>query len=97
MSRALDELGHMAEEQQDLRDETYKNGQGERHRQREERGQLGLPGEPTLNDFFGQGGVDGVGGEGDSGRPNGLAVLGDDEAAGLSAGGVSQGQKRRDG
>jgi len=40
MSRALDELGHMAEEQQDLRDETYKNGQGERHRQREERGQL---------------------------------------------------------
>jgi len=65
MSRALDELGHMAEEQQDLRDETYKNGQGERHRQREERGQLGLPGEPTLNDFFGQGGVDGVGGEGD--------------------------------
>ena len=65
MSRALDELGHMTEEQQDLRDETYKNGQGERHRQRDERGQLGLPGEPTLNDFFGQGGEDGVGGEGD--------------------------------
>jgi uncharacterized protein (TIGR02302 family) len=54
MSRALDELGHMAEEQQDLRDETYQNGQGERHRQREERGQLGMQDEQTLSDFFGQ-------------------------------------------
>jgi uncharacterized protein (TIGR02302 family) len=64
MSRALDELGHMSEEQQDLRDETYQNGQAERHRQREERGQLGLPGEPTLGDFFGHdGGEDGVEGD----------------------------------
>jgi Domain of unknown function (DUF4175) len=61
MSRALDELGHMSEEQQQLRDETYQNGQGERHRQREERGQLGLPDEPTLDDFFNQdGGQDGT-------------------------------------
>ena len=54
MSRALDELGRMSEEQQQLRDETYQSGQGERHRQREERGQLGLPGEQTLDDFFNQ-------------------------------------------
>jgi hypothetical protein len=44
-----------------LRDETYQSGQGERHRQREERGQLGLPDEPTLDDFFNQdGGQDGT-------------------------------------
>ena len=54
MNRALDELGRMSEEQQQLRDETYQSGQGERHRQREERGQLGLPGEQTLDDFFNQ-------------------------------------------
>lgn len=54
MSRALDELGRMSEDQQQLRDETYQSGQGERHRQREERGQLGLPGEQTLDDFFNQ-------------------------------------------
>lgn len=66
MSRALDELGHMSEDQQDLRDETYQNGQADRHRQREERGQLGLPGEPTLGDLFGQdGGEDGIDGEAD--------------------------------
>ena len=41
MRRALDELGQMSEEQQDLRDETYQSGQAERHRQHEERGQLG--------------------------------------------------------
>ncbi len=71
MRRALDELGQMSEQQQDLRDETYQNGQSERHRQREERGQLGLPGQPTLGDIFGregdaiEGGVDGQGnGEG---------------------------------
>jgi uncharacterized protein (TIGR02302 family) len=58
MRRALDELGQMSEEQQDLRDETYQSGQAERHRQHEERGQLGLPDEPTLGDFFGQNGVD---------------------------------------
>lgn len=66
MSRALDELGQMSEEQQDLRDETYQNGQAERHRQREERGQLGLPGEQTLGDFFGRdGGENGIDGESD--------------------------------
>ena len=35
----------------------------------------------------------GVGGEGDSGRADGLAVLGDDEAAGLGAGGGEPGQE----
>jgi uncharacterized protein (TIGR02302 family) len=56
MSRALDELGRLSQDQQDLRDETYQNGQAERHRQGSERGQLGLPGQPTLGDFFGQDG-----------------------------------------
>ncbi|MGB6375011.1 MAG: TIGR02302 family protein, partial [Methylocella sp.] len=56
MSRALDELGQMSQDQQDLRDETYRSGQAERHRRREERGQLGLPGQPTLGDIFGQDG-----------------------------------------
>jgi hypothetical protein len=56
----------MSEEQQDLRDETYQNGQAERHRQREERGQLGLPDEQTLGDFFGRdGGENGIDGESD--------------------------------
>ncbi len=64
MSRGLDELGQMSQDQQDLRDETYRSGQAERHRHREERGQLGLPGQPTLGDIFGhdgdaiEGGVD---------------------------------------
>ena len=56
MRRGLDELGQMSQEQQDLRDETYQNGQPDRHRQREDRGQLGLPGQPTLGDIFGQDG-----------------------------------------
>ncbi|MGH6822207.1 MAG: TIGR02302 family protein [Methylocella sp.] len=75
MRRALDELGQMSEDQQDLRDETYRSGQSERHRQREERGQLGLPGHQTLGDFFGQngdaieGGLDGQGnGQGAGGK-----------------------------
>lgn len=54
MSRALDELGQMSLDQQDLRDETYQNGQAERHRQREER--RGSPTQPTLGDIFGQDG-----------------------------------------
>jgi uncharacterized protein (TIGR02302 family) len=56
MSRALDELGQMSQDQQDLRDETYRSGQAERHRQRGERDQFGLPGQPTFGDFFGQDG-----------------------------------------
>jgi hypothetical protein len=75
MRRALDELSQMSEEQQDLRDETYQNGQAERHRQREERSQLGVPGQPTLGDIFGQdsdameGGFDGQGnGQGAGGK-----------------------------
>ncbi|MGA7385220.1 MAG: TIGR02302 family protein, partial [Methylocella sp.] len=61
MSRALDELGRISQDQQDLRDETYRSGQAERHRQREERGQLGLPDQPTLGDIFGQdGGKDSI-------------------------------------
>jgi len=56
MNHALDELGRLSEDQQDLRDETYQSGQAERHQQREESRQLGLPNEPTLEDFFGQGG-----------------------------------------
>jgi uncharacterized protein (TIGR02302 family) len=77
MRRALDELGQMSEDQQDLRDETYQNGQSERHRRREERGQSGLPGQPTLGDIFGQdgeaieGGVDRQGNGQDAGGKSG--------------------------
>ncbi len=56
MSRALDELGQMSQDQQDLRDETYRSGQSERHRQHGGRGQWGLPGQQTFSDFFGQDG-----------------------------------------
>lgn len=69
MSRALDELGRLSQEQQDLRDETFQSGQAERHRQRQERGQFGLPGELTLGDIFGQGGdEDQFGGGNDKGQ-----------------------------
>ena len=76
MSRALDELGQMSQDQQDLRDETYRSGQAERHRQREERGQLALPGLPTLGDIFGQ---DGAAIEG------GLDSQGNDQGAGAKS------------
>jgi uncharacterized protein (TIGR02302 family) len=56
MRRGLDELGQMSQDQQDLRDETYQSGQPDRHRHREDRGQLGLPSQPTLGDIFGQDG-----------------------------------------
>ncbi|MGH6839367.1 MAG: TIGR02302 family protein [Methylocella sp.] len=71
MRRALDELGQMSEEQQDLRDETYQSGQSERHRQREERSQLGLPSQPTLGDIFGQDGGAIEGGSGGQGNGQG--------------------------
>ena len=77
MSRALDELGQMSQDQQDLRDETYQSGQAERHRQREERGQLGLPGQPTLGDIFGQ--------DGDA-IEGGLDRQGNDQGAGAKSG-----------
>lgn len=64
MSQALDELGHLSQDQQDLRDDTYQRGQPERQRQREERRQFGLPRQLTLSDIFGQGpGEDAPGGE----------------------------------
>ncbi|MCL2384531.1 MAG: TIGR02302 family protein, partial [Alphaproteobacteria bacterium] len=69
MRHALDELGQLSQDQQDLRDETYQNGQGERHRNREENGPLlGGPREPqTLMEFFAQRGHDGSrGGEAES-------------------------------
>ena len=55
MSRALDELGRLAEDQQDLRDETYASGQDERQLQRGRRDDMGLPPGLTLGDIFGQG------------------------------------------
>ncbi|HXW70159.1 MAG TPA: TIGR02302 family protein [Methylocella sp.] len=55
LNQALDELGRLSQEQQDLRDETYQSGQEERHEQREESGQFGLPGQQTFEDFFGEG------------------------------------------
>jgi len=46
MSRALDELGAMSKDQQDLRDETYQSGEAKRREQRRQRAQMGLPGLP---------------------------------------------------
>lgn len=40
ISRAIDELGQMSKDQQDLRDETYRNGAQARSRDRRERGDL---------------------------------------------------------
>jgi uncharacterized protein (TIGR02302 family) len=78
MSRALDELGRLAEDQQDLRDETYASGQEERQQGFGRRDDMGLPPGLTLGDIFGQGygessgasdgGVD-EGGQGKSGNP----------------------------
>ncbi|WP_036255475.1 TIGR02302 family protein [Methylocapsa acidiphila] len=45
MSRALDELGEMSRDQQDLRDETYQNGEEDRRRQRRQQEQMGLSGQ----------------------------------------------------
>jgi uncharacterized protein (TIGR02302 family) len=79
MSRALDDLGQMSQDQQDLRDETYRSGQAERHRKREERGQFRLPGQPTLGDIFGQdgdaveGGLDRQGNDQGAGAKNGTS------------------------
>ncbi|MCI0735715.1 MAG: TIGR02302 family protein [Beijerinckiaceae bacterium] len=56
VNRALDELGRLSQEQQDLRDETYQNGKEERQRQRKERGEFDLPDQQTLADIFGHGG-----------------------------------------
>lgn len=53
MSHALDELGRLSQDQQTLRDDTYQDGQGERHRQREEHSGQSLSDEPTLEEFFG--------------------------------------------
>jgi uncharacterized protein (TIGR02302 family) len=54
LNRALDELGRLSQDQQDLRDETYQSGQEERLLQRglHEDDEL-LPGQ-TLDDFFGR-------------------------------------------
>ncbi len=56
MRGMLDELSRLGQDQQDLRDETYRSGEAERHRQREEHGRFGLPGLQTFSDVFGQGG-----------------------------------------
>jgi uncharacterized protein (TIGR02302 family) len=41
LSRAIDELGQMSKEQQDLRDETYQSGESARRQQRRQRGEMG--------------------------------------------------------
>ncbi len=40
MSRALNELDQMSKQQQDLRDETYQNGEAAKHQQRRQRSQM---------------------------------------------------------
>ncbi len=52
MTRALDELGRMSQDQQDLRDETYQGNQANRHQQRVQRNPWGQPGQQTFGDFF---------------------------------------------
>ncbi len=54
MSRALDELGHLSQDQQDLRDETYSSGQEQRQHQRGRRDDAELPPGLTFGDIFGQ-------------------------------------------
>jgi len=54
LSRALDELGRLSQDQQDLRDETYKSGQEERLLQRGPREDAELPPGLTFGDVFGQ-------------------------------------------
>ena len=54
MSRALDELGRLSQDQQDLRDETFESGQEERRLQRGQRDDEFLPPGLTLDDIFGQ-------------------------------------------
>jgi uncharacterized protein (TIGR02302 family) len=71
MSRLLDELGHLSQDQQDLRDETYQSGQAERHRQREERGQSGFPGGQALGEQDSMDGAPGGMGNGKNGLGNG--------------------------
>jgi uncharacterized protein (TIGR02302 family) len=46
MMSALDELGDMIRQQQDLRDHTFKQGQDQRQQDQRQRGQQGRPGQP---------------------------------------------------
>jgi hypothetical protein len=55
MSRALNELDQMSKQQQDLRDETYQNGEAAKHQQRRQRNQMDSQGEEQ----FGQSPLDG--------------------------------------
>ena len=55
MSRALSELDQMSKQQQDLRDETYQNGEAAKHQQRRQRNQMDSQGEEQ----FGQSPLDG--------------------------------------
>jgi uncharacterized protein (TIGR02302 family) len=74
MTRALDELGRMSQDQQDLRDETYQGNQANRHQQRVQRNPWGQPGQQTFGDFFNHedGDEDADVGNMDSGDPRGL-------------------------
>jgi uncharacterized protein (TIGR02302 family) len=54
LSRALDDLGRLSQDQQDLRDETYASGQQERWLQRGEREDAELAPGLTFGDIFGQ-------------------------------------------
>jgi uncharacterized protein (TIGR02302 family) len=68
MSRALDELGRLSQDQQDLRDETYESGQEERHLKRGQREEGLLPPGLTLGDIFGQENGESDGGLSDGGQ-----------------------------
>ncbi len=55
MSRALDELGEMSRDQQDLRDDTYQSGEAKRRQQRRQRAQMGFPQSPGFGNPPGEG------------------------------------------
>lgn len=52
VNRALDELGEMTKDQQDLRDDTYQSGESRRHEQNRRRAQMGFPGQPNFGNSF---------------------------------------------
>lgn len=75
MGHALNELGALSEEQQDLRDDTYRSDEEERERRHEARRPPHFPGQPTFGDIFGDQSADdaapgdGNGTDGEVGEP----------------------------
>ncbi len=93
LNRALDELGRLSQDQQDLRDETYQSGQEERLLQRgpREDGEL-APGQ-TLSDIFGGPGSGDPGQTGGGEGHNGQGKSGTSQAGGSNIAQLAKRQK----